>query len=92
MPQAIMATTAMTKPADSQHMKDRSRSTSREANASAAALQFSRGIDPRYLRPLPFFRLALITPADPKQECDGRDNQRGNSPIDDTHDTTPVAR
>ena len=51
MPQAIMATTAMTKPADSQHMKDRSRSDMARGYASAAALQLGREIDPRYLRP-----------------------------------------
>ena len=69
MPQAIMATTAMTKPADSQHMKDRSRSDIPRGYASAAALQLGREIDPRCLRPLPFFRLALITPADPSRNA-----------------------
>ena len=51
MPQTIMATTAITKPADSQHMKDRSRSDMARGYASAAALQLGREIDPRYLRP-----------------------------------------
>jgi len=39
MPQAIMAITAITKPADSQHTKDRSRSDIARGYASAATLQ-----------------------------------------------------